>query len=46
MVGSSKADIPEDHLKFSGDRDIKWSWVAGNLPKNKEGCSMFFRQMH
>src|SRR5579863_9658272 len=22
-------------LDLSGDRDIEWSWVAGNLPENK-----------
>jgi Caenorhabditis protein of unknown function, DUF268 len=34
LVRLSEANIPEDHLDLSGDRDIEWSWVAGNLPEN------------
>src|SRR5690349_16321074 len=26
---------PTNGLDLLGDRDIEWSWVAGNLPENK-----------
>jgi hypothetical protein len=29
------ADNRSDQLDLSGDRDIEWSWVAGNLPGDK-----------
>jgi len=35
LVRLSEANIPENVLDLSGDREIEWSWVAGNLPENK-----------
>ena len=35
LVRLSEANPPKDQLDLSGDRDIEWSWVAGNLPENK-----------
>lgn len=33
LVRLSEANIPPDQLDLSGDRDVEWSWVAGNLPE-------------
>lgn len=35
LVRLSEAKVPPDQLDLSGDREIEWSWVAGNLPENK-----------
>ena len=35
LVRLSESNMPQDQLDLSGDRDIEWSWVAGNLPENK-----------
>src|SRR3977135_2309307 len=35
LVRLSEADVPKSQLDLSGDRDIEWSWVAGNLPERK-----------
>jgi len=32
LVRLSDANVPQDQLDLSGDRDVEWSWVAGNLP--------------
>jgi len=34
LVRLSEAGVPQDHLDLSGDRDVEWSWIAGNLPDN------------
>ncbi len=33
LVRLSEAKLPQDHLDLSGDRDVEWSWIAGNLPE-------------
>jgi Caenorhabditis protein of unknown function, DUF268 len=35
LVRLSEAKVPQSELDLSGDRDIEWSWVAGNLPESK-----------
>jgi hypothetical protein len=34
LLRPSEADPREDQLNLSGDRDVEWSWIAGNLPDN------------
>ncbi len=34
LIRASEPRLPKGALDLSGDRDIEWSWVAGNLPAN------------
>jgi Caenorhabditis protein of unknown function, DUF268 len=34
LIRLSESSMPADRLDLSGDRDVEWAWVAGNLPEN------------
>jgi Caenorhabditis protein of unknown function, DUF268 len=31
LIRLSEANRPPDHLDLAGDREVEWSWIAGNL---------------
>lgn len=33
LIRFAEAGLPADRLDLSGDRDVEWAWVAGNLPE-------------
>ncbi len=33
VVQASRWGLPADRLDLTGDRDVEWAWVAGNLPE-------------